>query len=114
MRCSWGLVRRKRALVWEILSRIASHCPRVERSWREARSCVSSSRESDRGGSATAGDGGVDSNAVVGSIGCTVAGLVAAGEGLDSGRVSDSGDVGSIDGDESENMVEEQVMRTSL
>lgn len=63
------------------------------------------------GGSAT-GDG-ADSNAVgsgVASIGCTAAGLVAGEEGLISGRVSDPGEAGSIDGDESENIVEEHVM----
>lgn len=82
----------------------------MERSWRALRSCVSSSRESDRGGSATADDDGVDSNAVVASIGCTAVRSVAAEGGLDSGGV------GSIDGDESENIVvvEEHVVKTSL
>lgn len=54
---------------------------------------------------------GVDSNAVD-SIGCLVA--ESAEEGLNSGRVSDSGEVGSIDGDESENIVEKHVMENLL
>lgn len=67
----------------------------------------------DRSGGGSAKDDGLDSNAVasgVALIGCTAAGLVAAEDGLISGRVSDSGEVGSIDGDESENIVEEHVM----